>query len=56
MVKQLDISEDGFLNLLTDNGDEKNDVKIPDGEVGEKIHKLFTEESKDTSKRMHFET
>ena len=40
------------MNLLTDNGDEKNDVKIPDGEVGEKIHKLFTEESKDTSKRI----
>jgi len=45
----LDISEDGFLNLLTDNGDEKNDVKVPDGEVGDKINKLFTEDGKDTN-------
>ncbi|KAK4544620.1 translation initiation factor eIF5A [Oleoguttula mirabilis] len=45
----LDISEDGFLNLLTDNGEEKNDVKVPDGEVGEKINKLFTEDNKDTN-------
>lgn len=35
---------------MTDSGETKDDVKVPDGEVGEKIHKLFTEESKDTSK------
>lgn len=34
---------------MDDNGSEKNDVKVPDGEVGDKINKLFTEESKDTS-------
>ncbi|KAK5121593.1 translation initiation factor eIF5A [Meristemomyces frigidus] len=45
----LDISEDGFLNLLTDNGEEKNDVKVPDGEVGDKINKLFNDENKDTN-------
>lgn len=34
---------------MTDDGDTKDDVKVPDGEVGEKIRKLFTEEEKDTS-------
>jgi len=45
----LDITDDGFLSLMTDSGETKDDVKVPDGEVGEKIHKLFTEESKDTN-------
>lgn len=49
---QLDISEDGFLSLMSDNGDTKDDVKIPDGEVGEKIDKLFRTEEKDTSKHL----
>lgn len=35
---------------MSDNGDMKDDVKCPDGEVGDKIKKLFEEESKDTSK------
>jgi translation initiation factor 5A len=35
---------------MTDSGDTKDDVKVPDGEVGDKINKLFTEEGKDTSK------
>merc|ERR1711974_87179 len=43
----VDVSDDGFLNLLTDSGDEKNDVKVPEGDVGAKIQKLFTEEEKD---------
>lgn len=34
---------------MTDDGDTKDDVKVPDGEIGEKIRKLFTEEEKDTS-------
>ncbi|KAI7465402.1 Eukaryotic translation initiation factor [Hortaea werneckii] len=45
----VDVSDDGFLNLLTDSGDEKNDVKIPEGDVGAKIQKLFTEEEKDVN-------
>jgi hypothetical protein len=35
---------------MSEDGTTKDDVKVPDGEVGEKINKLFTEESKDTSK------
>jgi translation initiation factor 5A len=34
---------------MTDDGATKDDVKIPDGEVGDKIKKLFIEEGKDTS-------
>ena len=34
---------------MSDNGDTKDDVKVPEGEVGEKINKLFREEEKDTS-------
>jgi translation initiation factor 5A len=45
----VDVSEDGFLSLMSDDGSTKDDVKLPDGEVGDKINKLFTEENKDTS-------
>ena len=47
---QLDITDDGFLSLMTDGGETKDDVKVPEGEVGDKINKLFTEDQKDTSK------
>jgi translation initiation factor 5A len=35
---------------MADDGETKDDVKVPEGEVGEKIDKLFTTEEKDTSK------
>jgi len=38
---------------MADDGETKDDVKVPDGEVGEKIDKLFTTEEKDTSKICH---
>jgi len=44
----IDISDDGYLSLMTSDGDTKDDVKLPEGEVGAKINKLFTEEGKDT--------
>lgn len=47
---QLDVTDDGFLSLMSDDGSTKDDVKVPDGEVGDKINKLFTEDGKDTSK------
>lgn len=34
---------------MSDDGSTKDDVKIPDGEVGDKIKKLFTDDGKDTS-------
>jgi hypothetical protein len=48
--KQLDITDDGFLSLMSDDGSTKDDVKMPEGEVGDKIQKLFREDEKDTSK------
>jgi hypothetical protein len=35
---------------MADDGETKDDVKVPDGEVGDRIEKLFTTEEKDTSK------
>jgi translation initiation factor 5A len=29
--------EDGFMHLITNDGSEKNDVKVPEGELGQKI-------------------
>jgi len=29
--------DDGFLNLMDANGDTKNDIKLPEGELGEQI-------------------
>lgn len=46
---QLDISEDGYLNMMTAEGDTKDDVRMPEGDVGAKITKLFKEEEKETS-------
>ncbi|KAL2218850.1 eukaryotic translation initiation factor 5A [Thermoascus aurantiacus ATCC 26904] len=45
----LDITDDGFLSLMDENGNTKDDVKLPEGEVGEKITRLFKEEEKDTN-------
>ena len=35
---------------MSDDGDTKDDVKMPEGEIGEKITKLFKVDEKDTSK------
>ncbi|PSK36195.1 eukaryotic translation initiation factor 5A [Elsinoe australis] len=45
----LDVTDDGFLSLMSEDGSTKDDVKVPDGEVGDKINKLFTEDGKDTN-------
>lgn len=34
---------------MADDGNQKDDVKVPEGEVGDKIEKLFRVEEKDTS-------
>lgn len=49
MNVQLDVTDDGFLSLMSDDGSTKDDVKVPDGEAGEKINKLFNEEGKDVN-------
>jgi len=45
----LDISDDSFLSLMSEDGETKDDVRMPDGELGEKINKLFKIEEKDTN-------
>jgi len=45
----LDISDDGFLNLMSEDGTSKDDVRMPEGEIGEKINRLFKAEEKDTN-------
>jgi hypothetical protein len=44
------VTDDGFLSLMSDDGSTKDDVKVPDGEVGDKINKMFNEDGKDTSR------
>ena len=34
---QFSYIDDDFLHLITSEGGEKNDVKVPEGEVGDKI-------------------
>lgn len=46
---KLDISHDGFLSLMNDDGDRKDYVYMPKGEIGEKINKLFKVDQRDTS-------
>lgn len=36
--------------MMTSDGDMKDDVRMPEGDVGAKITKLFKEEEKDTRK------
>ncbi|GAA5980511.1 hypothetical protein JCM11641_003417 [Rhodosporidiobolus odoratus] len=35
--------DDGFLNLMTTEGDTKDDVKIPEAEIGDQIQAAFDE-------------
>lgn len=46
---QLDITDDDFLSLLKDDGDTKDDVKVPEGEVGERLTRMFKDEGKDVN-------
>lgn len=45
----LDISDDNFLSLMSDDGETREDVPVPQGEVGSKIRKYFTVEEKETN-------
>ncbi|GAA5842722.1 hypothetical protein JCM3766R1_005763 [Sporobolomyces carnicolor] len=38
--------DDGFLNLMTNDGTSKDDVKVPDSEVGQQVEEAF-EDGKD---------
>lgn len=34
---------------MSEDGDQKDDVRLPDSDIGTRITKLFTEEEKETS-------
>ena len=38
--------DDGYLNLMSNDGTSKDDVKVPEGELGEQVNAAF-EEGKD---------
>ncbi|KAL9049859.1 MAG: hypothetical protein Q9162_006975 [Coniocarpon cinnabarinum] len=40
-LRQIDISEDGFMSLMKPDGSSKDDVKIPDNEMGAKLREGF---------------
>eukprot|EP00004_Rigifila_ramosa_P024276 TRINITY_DN6988_c0_g1_i1.p1 TRINITY_DN6988_c0_g1~~TRINITY_DN6988_c0_g1_i1.p1 ORF type:complete len:161 (-),score=36.28 TRINITY_DN6988_c0_g1_i1:40-522(-) len=40
----LDISDDGYLSLIDPEGETKDDLKIPEGELGDQIKKDFAAE------------
>ncbi|RWS29872.1 eukaryotic translation initiation factor 5A-1-like isoform X1 [Leptotrombidium deliense] len=40
-LQLIDISDDGFASLMTDKGDTRDDLKIPEGELGAKIRDEF---------------
>lgn len=37
----IDISRDGYASLMNDNGDTKEDLKVPDDEIGQKMRSLL---------------
>ncbi len=37
---------------MAEDGETKDDVKVPDGEVGDKVEKLFKQEEKDLSENL----
>ncbi|CAK43656.1 hypothetical protein CBS63078_58 [Aspergillus niger] len=43
----LDVTDDDFLSLMDENGNTKDDVKVPEGEVGDRIRRMFHDEEKD---------
>lgn len=40
----IDISDDNFVTLMTDKGDTRDDLRLPDGELGQKILEEFAKE------------
>jgi translation initiation factor 5A len=40
----IDISDDGFATLMNDKGDTRDDLKVPEGELGQKIREEFGKE------------
>lgn len=40
----IDISDDGFVTLMTDKGDTRDDLRLPEGDLAQKIREEFAKE------------
>lgn len=40
-VQLINISDDGFLSLMAENGDTRDDLRVPEGPIGEEIRAKF---------------
>uniref|UniRef100_A0A1W7R9F6 Eukaryotic translation initiation factor 5A n=1 Tax=Hadrurus spadix TaxID=141984 RepID=A0A1W7R9F6_9SCOR len=40
----IDISDDSYVSLMNDKGDTRDDLKLPEGELGQKIREEFSRE------------
>lgn len=43
-LQLIDVSDDGFVSLMTDKGDTRDDLKLPEGELAAKIKEEFAKE------------
>lgn len=41
IAQLIDISDDGFATLMSDKGDTRGDLRLPDGELGKTIKDAF---------------
>lgn len=44
LLQLIDISDDGFVTLMNDKGETRDDLRIPEGELGQKIKDEFGKE------------
>ena len=44
-LQLVDITDEGFLALMDDNGETREDLKLPANELGEEIRKKFAEDT-----------
>jgi len=40
-LQLVNVGDDGFLSLMNDNGDVREDMKLPEGEIGQKIKEEY---------------
>ena len=50
----MNISYDGYLSLMDDNGELKNDLKVPEGDIGKEMSEKFkNNEEVVVSRKLH---
>jgi translation initiation factor 5A len=41
----IDVTDDGFVSLMLDSGDTRDDLKVPDSDVGKELKEKFSNDS-----------